>query len=122
MRRYLVAIGLLTVLLLAAPAPAGTYEAPPWDIHPVWSPDGSVIVYFRGGPTGPSDGGLRVVSPDGTKDRRLVVRPFDITGQFVFSPDWRWIAFVDAVEGGSELRVVHPDGSGRHVVAKGVAD
>ena len=71
-----------------------------WKASP--SPDGSIVAYTVAGSAvslvSTSDGSVRVIStPTSAESPR-------------FSPDGRWIAFVD--EENRQLHVVHPDGTG----------
>jgi Tol biopolymer transport system component len=108
--RGLHVLGLAAIVVAAVivgGACAGVYAPPPGDQQPVWSPDGTAIVYvhrFGGTRT------FRVLSPDGSGDRPLPLPPLPDVGptSFAFSPDWFWIAF-----GGHELVVSRPDGSAR---------
>jgi Tol biopolymer transport system component len=77
-----------------------------------WSPDGALIVFFRG-PEGdpPAPGSLFVVQPDGSGERRLT--PEDVPVQCCFgyrwSPDGSRVLFADA---DGVLWTVSSDGSG----------
>jgi hypothetical protein len=108
--------GLLTILLagllLPGSASGGFYFPPPPDVSATWSPDSSVVVYYRFG------NGLRVVDPDGSHDRLLAGLPS--SPDFVFSRDWHWIGFVvyEAPAHGA-VEVMRPDGSDARVVAHG---
>jgi Tol biopolymer transport system component len=106
-----VVLGWAAVLTAAAAtiAQGGFYSPPPPDVRPVWSPDGSAIVYYRFG------SGLHVVSPDGAKDRLLGGVPNSL--QFTFSRDWHWLALVVADSGRGRLQVMRPDGSDVRLVA-----
>jgi Tol biopolymer transport system component len=105
-------IGCLVLLVLPASASAGFYAPPAADTKPVWSPDGSAIVYYR------QAQGLRVVNPDGTGDRRLAGLPS--TDAFAFSGDWHWLALaVTESPGHAAITAMRPDGSESRVVAHG---
>lgn len=96
--------------LLALAALGGFVGRPPADVHPVWSPDGTEIAYFRTG------GGIRVVGADGTGDHPLTALP--ATSDFAFSPDWSWVAVVVfRSPAPTTLELMRPDGSDRRVLA-----
>ncbi len=102
----------LVTIAAATVARGGFYSPPPPDVTPVWSPDGSVIVYFRTGE------GLHVVKPDGTHDRLLAGLPREQT--FVFSRDWRWIVFnvFSGTPRTGILEAIRPDGTGARLLAR----
>lgn len=105
-------IACLAVLTLPATSSAGFYAPPPGDTEPVWSPDGSAIVYYH------QAEGLHVVDPDGANDRLLSGLPN--SPYFGFSRDWHWIAFaVYEAPGRASIEVMRPDGSERRVVGHG---
>lgn len=112
--RILATLSSAAVATIAAVTVArgGFYSPPPPDVTPVWSPDGSVIVYFRTGE------GLHVVNPDGTHDRLLAGLPREPT--FVFSRDWRWIVFnvFSGTPRTGTLEAMRPDGTGARVLAR----
>jgi Tol biopolymer transport system component len=106
-------IGCVVALTFTATASAGFYNPPAADTKPVWSPDGSVIVYYRGAE------GLHVVNPDGSGDRLLAGLPN--SPYFSFSRDWHWLALAvyEGAPGLSAIEVMRPDGSQARVVANG---
>jgi Tol biopolymer transport system component len=64
---------------------------------PTWSPDGTRVAFD----------GIWVANRDGTERRRVTLGSAP-----AWSPDGRWIAFVMSRERGSDLYVIHPDGTG----------
>jgi Tol biopolymer transport system component len=108
MRRLALALvlGGLAFAGSATGSESGSYSPPPGDQAPVWSPDGTAIVYL----SKREPAGYHVMRPDGSGDRRLPLPPPGLfePPTFVFSPGWFWIGF-----GGQELVVSRPDGSGR---------
>lgn len=80
--------------------------AGPADSSPVFSPDGSVLVYQTRG----ADGALAVAAltpPDGAP--RILARGRDPS----FSPDGQWIVYSQKLAVGFRLWRMRPDGSGR---------
>ena len=91
------------------------------DIDPVWSPDGTMLAFTR---IAAPDGGLYVVSSDGTGLRRLAAVP-DARASLhpTWSPDGTMLAFDRSDPGcsthgssSSAVFVVRSDGSARPVV------
>lgn len=78
------------------------------DYRPVWSPDGTRIVF---GSTRDGDGDIFVMDADGrdetklTRNRTEELKP-------VWSPDGSGIAFVSRQEGNVDIYLMAPDGSG----------
>lgn len=73
---------------------------------PTWSPDGSSLAYFS---SSLSDPHVRVISLDGTGDRRLTNDPV-AAFQPAWSPDGSRIAIVTL--GAKDLLLINPDGTG----------
>jgi Tol biopolymer transport system component len=96
-----VLVALAIAAVAGAGADAGYHTPPPGDYSPTWSPDASAIVFA----SNREPRTLRVVNPDGTGERPLVLP----TTAYAFSPEWRWIALSR-----ERLTVMRPDGSDRH--------
>ena len=78
-----------------------------------WSPPDSQVAFgaFRKGSTPDTGTALFVVNADGTDLHRIT--PFGVGGFSVsWSPDGRLIAFDSELSQGSQIYVVHPDGTG----------
>jgi Tol biopolymer transport system component len=109
-----VKIGLLA-LAVAALALGGSAQGgisvppPPGDYASTWSPDASVLVFYRG--VAAPGGELWVANPDGSSARPLVVPP---SPWYALSPDWRWVAIPRYQGAEWVLTVVHPDGTVAH--------
>ena len=91
-------------------------QAPAGDVTPIFSPDGKSVAFQRGGTE------LRVVDLD-TKRDRLITRadldrvPFTNDGGVAWSPDGRWLAFIDrSVKGFSNVYLIPSAGGDRHQV------
>jgi TolB protein len=76
---------------------------------PAWSPDGTRIAFQS------ERNGLSVINVDGSN---LVKIDTVYPSRFAWSPDSQWIAFHS--ERGGDVGIIHPDGSGRRVLASGV--
>lgn len=81
------------------------------DIAPRWSPDGSAIAYVHGIRE------LRLVDPSGRNDRLLATGHFDrppfISARgHVWSPDSRWVAYIDNEQRGFSNTYVVPTAGG----------
>src|ERR671923_2214033 len=103
-------------LVLRAPPRSGD----PYAFHsPVWSPDGSEIVFSRAGPRAH---GLWVIAADGSNPRRIIADTggsyFDSPG-LAWSPDGRELAFHGGTEHGAGIVVMDLDDGRRHLFAPG---
>jgi hypothetical protein len=104
-----------TALALCALPPADAFRGdplPPNDGTPIWSPDATAIAYVH------DDRrlfGLHVMTRVGLGDRPLPV-PYGS----VFSPDWRWVAYIEYEPSGAPaLYVSNPEGGSRRRLAVG---
>src|SRR5919201_930140 len=97
-------VALVAVFALTGAAGGGIpIPPPPGDSLPVWSPDGSVIVFLSD-----RDGtSLRVMNPDGSDDHQIPWLPSNLT--YSFAPDWSHVA----AEVDGQLVVERLDGSDR---------
>jgi Tol biopolymer transport system component len=96
---------LLALAALPGAGVAGSYQPPPGDATPAWSPDGEEIAFA----TTRAGHALAVVSADGSSERRLLERPFN---SWSISPDWSRVAWADV----GTLHVSRLDGSDEHAV------
>jgi len=82
----------------------------PADSWPVWSPDGSVLIYSsvdqKGGPS------IRAIEPLKEGESRHVARGVEPA----FFPDGDWLVYSAQRRGRWTLWQVRPDGSGRHPI------
>lgn len=114
MRRILpLASVLVAVAACALPGAsiAGSYQPPPGDTLPVWSPDGSRIAYM----TSRAGHALVEMSVPGGAERRIVedVGPYGVE----ISPNWEWVAFVRNASDGQSLWISRLDGSAERLLA-----
>ena len=100
-----------------------------FDYYPMWSPDGRYIAYLRGHHYAAYDdfsdhtlGGLHVVRHDGA-DSRAVRGAEALVGPPRWSPDGRWLAFLnDDGESGLGLYVVNADRTVRRRLSHAVSE
>jgi Tol biopolymer transport system component len=87
-----------------------------FDLSVAWAPDGSQIAFQK-------RSGLYVENADGTDRRRIVRCDCAQAAQLAWSPDGRFIAYVewtdDDLEASTLIHLVHPDGTGDRVLAEG---
>jgi Tol biopolymer transport system component len=86
-------------------------QAASGDVSPVFSPDGKSIAFQRGGRE------LHVLDVDTRRDRLLTQGtldrvPFTASGQVAWSPDGRWIAYIDQREKGFSNVYLIPSAGG----------
>jgi Tol biopolymer transport system component len=94
-------------------------DGPSVELSGSWSPDGTMITFFRVGTTG-GDAGIWVINADGSGVRQIATLPDDFTGNPAWSPDGSQIAYSrnTFVAGRWEPRiwVVNADGTGDHLL------
>ncbi|HEV8402579.1 MAG TPA: LpqB family beta-propeller domain-containing protein [Candidatus Limnocylindrales bacterium] len=85
---------------------------PETDAHPVWSLDGTRVVFERkvAGPEG--NGRLYVAHADGTGLVAITSTPQDKLASYAFSPDGSEVLFMVGSDASSELWIAKTDGSG----------
>jgi TolB protein len=96
----------------------------PWGLnggdHPVWSPDGNLILFRT--VSGPDDqyGNLYTIHPDGAGLHQLTdYGPTTIVLSYSFSPDGRWITFAKKGVGGEpDIFLTRVDGADLHPVTQ----
>ena len=87
----------------------------PRDQKPVWSPDGSVILFESVDPAGRTV--ISSVTPDGGVPKRIA-RGRDPD----FHPDGSWVVFSAETRLGWRLRLMRPDGTGKRAFGGGARD
>jgi TolB protein len=96
---------------------SGVRQLTPWDLgggdHPVWSPNGKLILFRT--VSGPDDmyGNLYTIHPDGSGLHELTdYDPGTIVLSYSFSPDGRWITFAKSGVGDEpDIFIMRLDGT-----------
>jgi Tol biopolymer transport system component len=94
-------------------------SAGPYDRDPVWSPDGSRIVFVTRLPD--KSPGLLAVE-GGTSTAEPVFRFLGRGSDPVFTPDGEWIVYSHPTHEGKRIWRMRPDGSGKLPIGRGVGD
>lgn len=94
---------------------------PETDVHPVWSLDGTRVVFERKvyGDTG--DGRLFVARADGTGLVAITPDPQSLLASYAFSPDGTEVAFMAGPTATSVLWIAKTDGSGARQIDVGMS-
>jgi hypothetical protein len=88
----------------------------PHDQKPVWSPDGSVILYET---TDPAErAAIAALEPDGEDSVRLIARGRDPD----FTPDGGWVVYSAHTRWGWRLYQMRPDGTGKRPIGQSPRD
>ena len=82
----------------------------PVDSWPVWSPDGSVVVYSSVDETGSAT--IRAIDPHAGGEPRIVARGLEPA----FFPEGDWVVYTTKRRGRWAIWRVRPDGSGKHPI------
>lgn len=108
----------LRVWILAPGAPPRVASPGPTDTAPVWSPDGSLLVYVhRTREEGDTVAAIGFDDPEGTPPRTLARGAGP-----VFTPDGAWIVYAASTRNGPRLFKMRPDGSGKIRLGQDVND
>jgi Tol biopolymer transport system component len=85
---------------------------------PSWAPDGTAIAIAMNGTQGGRQGGIMLISADGTGSPTMIPGTQasypDYVSNPAWSPDGEWIAYIEGYPG--RFVLIHPDGSGRRVL------
>jgi Tol biopolymer transport system component len=90
------------------------------DVDPVWSRDGTQLVFVRRVDGEPLDR-LYVVLPDGSGLTEITKEPLRGIGNYGFSPDGRQVIFVSGFETQSTISLANVDGSGVRTLELGMS-
>lgn len=85
------------------------------DVEPVFSPDGSQILFASGRETDTGRYDLFVMNATGAKQKRLLDWPDSLEWGANWSPDGKHIAFITTRDFNWEIYVINADGSGEPV-------
>jgi len=88
----------------------------PQDSWPVWSPDGSVLIYSSRDDAGNEV--IRAIDPFAGGESKIIARG----AHGSFFPDGKWVVYCAKRRGRWAIWRVRPDGSGKHPIGKGPGD